>query len=359
MCFLTARSAHERTPTEPYPGNENTICVGVCFGEIAAAAVALSSSLHDLIPLAVDAVRLAFRGGVLAASVGEDIEAAAGGDRRASWALSVPRSTGLDSPEGLAALQLKQVRTVSVSRREEARTLTCVQGIPDHKRAWVSALGNVNVTVAGPPSSLDLVGEHLLSLGDSAKAPALRRLPIYAPYHTTHLFPREQTDAVLWQSPPLESFLGSATQRKMLIGGSDAYPGGEGAAGEFLADVLFEALAKPIDWEALRRSCKEAIAGDAAVRWRVRTFGPDLQGRSLAAGLQKMGCGNVEFDGEFGKMEEGEGEGSSVPIAIIGMAGRFPSANSPDEFWDLLKRRADVVREVRLERRLVAVREEA
>src|SRR5215207_6005557 len=36
----------------------------------------------------------------------------------------------------------------------------------------------------------------------------------------------------------------------------------------------------------------------------------------------------------------------TAPIAIIGVGCRFPGADSPDAFWDLLRNGADAVREV-------------
>ncbi|KAF2184183.1 putative polyketide synthase [Zopfia rhizophila CBS 207.26] len=322
-------NAHERAPKEPYPSHENSICVGVCFGEIAAATVALSASLNDLIPFAVDAVRLSFRGGILAVAVGNDIEArdANGG----SWALSVPRDTGLDSSENLVALhdRLK---------------------IPPHKRAWISALGNSTITLGGPPSSLDLISEYLVSLTDFTKVSALRRLAICAPYHADHIFSNEETSKVIRQPSSLESLKFnhpiSQNQRKVLIGGSAEYPHEVSAANHILEDALYEIFARPIDWKTITLSCKKILDRDATTSCRVRTFGPDLQGRSLASGLQRMGVSGLVFDAEFSKMTEEVTSSPSTPLAIIGMAGRFPGASNPDEFWNILSQGVDCVQEV-------------
>ena len=39
-----------------------------------------------------------------------------------------------------------------------------------------------------------------------------------------------------------------------------------------------------------------------------------------------------------------------TPVAVIGMACRFPGAEGPDEFWGLLLEKRDMVREVPLHR---------
>jgi hypothetical protein len=75
----------------------------VCVGELAAAAVALSESLIDLIPLAVDAVRLAFRAGLLVFSVGNDIEPRT--VNQGSWALNIPKESGAGWLDNLVAIQ--------------------------------------------------------------------------------------------------------------------------------------------------------------------------------------------------------------------------------------------------------------
>lgn len=109
-------SAYERAPKEPYPSEENSICVGTCFGIVTATAVALSASLTDLIPLAVDAIRIAFRGGILASSVGNNIEHR--NANQGSWALSIPRDTNLHSSENLLALH---ERLVIVTHADSSR----------------------------------------------------------------------------------------------------------------------------------------------------------------------------------------------------------------------------------------------
>jgi hypothetical protein len=68
--------------------------LGVCTGALAAAAVSCSGSVLDLIPIAVDAVRVAFRTGAHVADVASRLESTERADR--SWLLGIP---GLDSVE--------------------------------------------------------------------------------------------------------------------------------------------------------------------------------------------------------------------------------------------------------------------
>lgn len=98
-----ADSAHENDSKVSYPNADDSICVGTCVGQLAAAAVSLSVSISDLIPLAVAATVLAFRTGILTESVGNGIELKS--QESSSWALSIPTSLGLSNEQDLATLQ--------------------------------------------------------------------------------------------------------------------------------------------------------------------------------------------------------------------------------------------------------------
>ena len=86
--------AYEKQPYEDYPIANEHIIVGICFGELSASAVTLARSLVELIPIAVEAVRLAFRCGILSSLVGNGLE------KRSLPAL--PWSTVLASETNLA-----------------------------------------------------------------------------------------------------------------------------------------------------------------------------------------------------------------------------------------------------------------
>ncbi|KAF2444613.1 ketoacyl-synt-domain-containing protein [Karstenula rhodostoma CBS 690.94] len=326
-------NAHEQESQVPYPDVKDSICVGTCVGQLAAAAVSLSVSLSDLIPLAVEATVLAFRTGVLTESVGNSIELKASGD--GSWAVSVPASLGLRDEQGLAELQ------------ENLK-------IPPHKRAWISAFGNTTISIGGPPSSLEQITTHLMSLPNTGKTSILRRLPIYAPYHAKGLFSRTQAAELLRQDglSLVDDSHRVSNQRKCLIPESIPISENPDTISKFFEEVLFEILAKPVDWESMLAHCKAALKQEEKNKLssRVQTFGPEVQGKFFASGLQKLGVEDVTFDSDSGRVDENERPSQNVPLAIVGMAGRFPSAGNPDEFWKLLKEGVDTVQEVPAQR---------
>lgn len=60
--------------SEDYPSPSKTRIVGSCTGLLAAAAVSSSQNLVELLPAAVEAVRIAFRIGVFVTEVRDEIE---------------------------------------------------------------------------------------------------------------------------------------------------------------------------------------------------------------------------------------------------------------------------------------------
>lgn len=82
--------------------------LGVCTGALAAAAVSCSRSVLELVPMAVDAVTVAFRTGVHVMDVAQRIEPSEASDR--SWSLIIPSAA---SAEAVNRLREESVRTTS------------------------------------------------------------------------------------------------------------------------------------------------------------------------------------------------------------------------------------------------------
>lgn len=93
-------------PWDYHAGNSRML--GVCTGALAAAAVSCSRSVLELVPMAVDAVTVAFRTGVHVMDVAQRIEPSEASDR--SWSLIIP---GAASAEAVNRLREESVRTTS------------------------------------------------------------------------------------------------------------------------------------------------------------------------------------------------------------------------------------------------------
>ena len=87
---------------------DNSRMLGVCTGALAAAAVSCSRSVLELVPMAVDAVTVAFRTGMHVMDVAQRIEPSDATDQ--SWSIIVPGSA---SAEAVRKLCKESVRTLS------------------------------------------------------------------------------------------------------------------------------------------------------------------------------------------------------------------------------------------------------
>ena len=81
---------------------------GLCTGALAAAAVACSRSTLDLVPLAVDAVVVAFRTGVRVTDVAHQI--AGSEESRQSWSIIIPGSSSSDAVNQFCAQSVRTPR---------------------------------------------------------------------------------------------------------------------------------------------------------------------------------------------------------------------------------------------------------
>ena len=84
---------------------DNCRILGLCTGALAAAVVSCSGSILELIPMAIDAVTVAFRTGMLVTDVAQRIEPSDGSDP--SWSTIV---SGVNSAKATARL-CEQVRS--------------------------------------------------------------------------------------------------------------------------------------------------------------------------------------------------------------------------------------------------------
>lgn len=106
---LIRQAKHLYSQADPWHYRADNSCMlGVCTGALAAAAVSCSRSVLELLPMAVDAVTVAFRTGMRVVDVAQRIETSDASDQ--SWSIIVP---GLASAEAVHRLCEQSVRTLS------------------------------------------------------------------------------------------------------------------------------------------------------------------------------------------------------------------------------------------------------
>lgn len=97
-------STYEEHTHEAYPVASENIVIGLCLGELSAAAVSLARSLVELLPLAAESVRVALRGGFAANRISREIEQPSSPQR--AWSTVIPKTNELAQPNVLNAAQL-------------------------------------------------------------------------------------------------------------------------------------------------------------------------------------------------------------------------------------------------------------
>lgn len=112
--------------------------------------------------------------------------------------------------------------------------------------------------------------------------------------------------------------------------------------------VLHDILRAPIEWSNMVAGCVHYVSDLESPDWVLRAYGPTLAAGSLVSALKKGAHVDAIFDSTFSSTKPDQrGVTANEPIAIVGMAGRFPEATSHEELWKLLEAGIDTVKVVR------------
>ncbi|CAL5871299.1 uncharacterized protein PFLUO_LOCUS5549 [Penicillium psychrofluorescens] len=309
-----------------YPSGSDSCIVGLCTGQLAAAAVSSSKTVGELLPVGVETVVLALRLGMSVAKVQQSLER--NKSFSPSWSVLV---SGLREPEAQELIQ----------KFSKANTL------PHVSRPYISATSPNGLTISGPPMLLDRFVETCLP-----KEHKPVRAPIHGPYHASHLYDSRDVDRIL-KSWPKAKFLSYVPQISILSSET-----GKPIHAENLEDLLKisleEILLRQLCWDKLIDSCYSVLEPTSTACTLLPISSTATQ--SLCTGLKKAGISNIEIDSTIGDVQKDSegvnrtGRSDQSKIAIIGLSGRFPEAADTEAFWDLLYKGLDVHREVPPER---------
>ncbi|KAJ3948796.1 hypothetical protein N0V92_012975 [Colletotrichum tropicale] len=139
----------ESSPSAKHYGNATVI--GTCTGALAAAAVGCSADLAELVPLGIEAVRVAFRVGLVVDRAARDTAPATG--TKQPWSMAV-------SAADERTFQGMRVFLQRLAGKVGNTASSWLQKVDNSKREartgsyWVSAWGPNSVTVSGPPEVL-------------------------------------------------------------------------------------------------------------------------------------------------------------------------------------------------------------
>jgi iterative type I PKS product template protein len=295
--------------------------IGLCTGQIAATAIACSSTLVELTSHALVAVRLAFRVGTLVDKVKEEIHTSPAGAE--SWS-TIVTPIGEDNAK----------RILAEFHQEYA--------IPNSARAFISAISSAGVTITGPPSTTKRLFEK-----EGLTSKDKTTIPIYAPYHAPHLF--DQTDINSIITEELSEFLKTRRLRTLIHSASTGKCHSATDGLTLTKSALSEILLEPVRWDNLLKEYADQVTALKNTECTIYPIGVTSATASLVATLKSRGQSSVsvrDHTSWISGEKESKGRTQSDKIAIVGLAGRFPSAASHEALWDLIMEGLDVHREV-------------
>ncbi|PSN62604.1 polyketide synthase [Corynespora cassiicola Philippines] len=325
-CLVTvAQLAHYigyfgENPTQ-LPNPANTRILGLCTGLLAGSVVASAKTLGELLLLAVEAVRIAFRAGTCVGIAKDALEQTA--NAKESWSTIV---TGISENAAKSAIaEFHEERQISVSAQ-----------------AYVSAVSVMAITISGPPSTL----KRLFEETDAFKTRV--SIPVYAPYHAPHIFSQADIDRIL--SDETSDRLKKYRPHALVHSASNGKCHTATNTLELVNIALREILLEPVRWDSLLEETVSQVTSFSNSECSVSAIGVTNVANSLASALKAGGQSTVSVRDHTHwttKNQEGsKGRPQNDKIAIVGMSGRFPGAATHDKLWDLLEKGLDVHREV-------------
>ncbi|KAK2629894.1 hypothetical protein QTJ16_000714 [Diplocarpon rosae] len=316
---------YEEYPLE-YPSSSTEI-LGICTGLLSASAVASSSSLSSLIPLAVQTVRIAFRLGSRVSTVANQLETPT--DQSQTWSTIV---VGISRDEAEVAIS----------------EFNTSHGLSNSKCLYISAVGSMSVTISGAPS----VRSKLFDRSVPFQTLQRRDIPIRGPYHAAHLYTKSDVGKIIDADIALRLEQYAAVYRVTGMSSSRS----EGSTLELFRQSVLEVLAHQVEWDARVKACVAAVRSSSASEVRVLAMGPTALSNSLVSALKVGGGLNILLQDSVSWLSQNRlpkspnGDLRNSKIAIIGMAGRFPNAADHEAFWKLLEQGLDVHREIPADR---------
>ncbi|KAK3292578.1 polyketide synthetase PksP, partial [Chaetomium fimeti] len=224
------------------------------------------------------------------------------------------------------------------------------RSLPPAARIYISAVGNGNVTVSGPPAQLF----GFFSENQNLKS---AKIVMTGLFHSAVLYDQSAVVGLLENaSPKLLSRVGKLEiVSNSEEGDSTILPG---PADQALETILTEVLSRQMRWDLVTQRVADLFKGSqepsgGAVILPFATG--SVQG--LASALRPSPDGDAATIVDTARRPQNTGSGRSgadapggnrdrTKIAIIGYSGRYPDADSNEEFWDLFMAGLDVVKDI-------------
>ncbi|KAJ5297817.1 hypothetical protein N7508_008066 [Penicillium antarcticum] len=300
---------------------------GMGTGLLSAAAVSLSHTLGDLLFVGSEAVRIAFRLGILVKEVSQDLQPSTGGHNCDSWAYVVPGTSHDEVQNELDLIQ--EVETFAT-----------------FNKVFISAWSRGSVTVSGPPARL----KHMFLASDFLRDRKFIALPVYGGLcHAKHVYTKKHVNRII-QPKSIEQLDVRHMPRALVFSTNTGQPFQATNASEIFQNTVEELLTRTIHWDNVVQGIIDRGKDIGVTECVVLTPGSSLLARDLieALNLESNGFKTSMIDTmkwisqSKPPLESARGT-QQAKIAIVGMSCRMPGgANTTDKFWDVLNEGLDV-----------------
>lgn len=167
---------------------------------------------------------------------------------------------------------------------------------------------------------------------------------MHAPYHASHLYDEADLDSILEKTSSETCAFHQV--RIPVISSTTGEPTYTGTFLSLLRIVLREILLEPLRMDRISAGLASILSESGSSHCEVTPIATKA-GQGLVAALKKAGHMGIKLDDGARDLKETAptGRHGQSKIAIIGMSGRFPDAESPEAFWDILYQGLDVHKE--------------
>ncbi|GKT97732.1 LOW QUALITY PROTEIN: polyketide synthase [Colletotrichum tofieldiae] len=258
MALLTAYQVlvfmqHVGSSSSPAKDYANATVVGACTGALAAAAVGCSAGLAELVPLGVEAVRVAFRVGLVVERAAREAAPATGTEQSWSLAVSAAEQRTL---QGVRAF-LEQLAG------EGGDTISsCAHGVQTNGRdkARKGPYWRVGAKLGDGVGVPEVLAE--LAESDGLAVPGVRTasMPIFGPFHSPSLHTEEHVAGLL---ASLDPELASKPACLTVISASTGKPPDEvGNFASLMRTAVEDMLLRPLRWDLVLQQLCEHVETD-------------------------------------------------------------------------------------------------